>query len=375
VTVDPSEARSAAEAGEATRLKIDLGALMRNWRTLCEFAPGAECAAVVKADAYGLGADRVVPALSRAGCATFFVATLAEGVSLRKVAPDAAIYILDGTFPGSEPAFAAHDLRPVLSSGLQVEAWMNFADRAVSMPSAALHVDTGMTRLGLNPSDLVSIDTERLKPALVMSHLACAEDPHHPKNGAQLRAFELALTRFPGVTASLANSAGMLLGSAYRFDLVRPGVAIYGGRPSPFGGWRPEPVVTFEARVAQLRAASAGDTIGYGAVRTLKRSTRIAVAAAGYADGYMRAAGSSDMREGGVAYIRGVLAPVLGRVSMDLVAFDVTELPDGAVAAGEWIELLGPNVSVDMLAKAAGTIPYEILTGIGRRARRVYTES
>ncbi len=362
---------SARDAASATRLTVDLGAIVRNWRTMSGLAAGAECAAVVKADAYGLGAEAVVPALSKAGCGTFFVATAAEGSRVRALAPDAILYVLDGVFPNAEPAFAADGLRPVLSSIEQAESWMPFAV-STDAPPVALHVDTGMNRLGLNASDLVAFDTEQLAPALVMSHLACADDPHHPKNAAQLRTLETLRARVSGVPASLANSAGILLGEAFRFDLVRPGIALYGGRPSRFAANPVEPVVTFEGRIAQVRSAAPGDTVGYGAMRTIRRSTRLAIVAAGYADGYMRAGGSSDTRTGAMAFVAGRHVPVMGRVSMDLIALDVTELPDGAARAGDWVELIGPNVGVDDAAAAAGTISYEILCGIGRRAERSY---
>lgn len=350
-------------------LTIDLGALAANWRMCAAAAGKAECAAVVKADAYGIGIERAGPALAAAGCRTFFVARVDEGRRLRAVAPDAAIYVLDGFLADTAGTYREHDLRPVLNSPDQIATWKELP----GSPSCAILVDTGMNRLGLTPREArelsASADAQDLGLRLVMSHLACADTPARPLNEQQLARFQEIRLAFPGLPASFANSAGIFLSPDYHFDMVRPGIALYG---AAIAEDRPPlaTVVTAEARILQIRAAKAGETVGYGAGETLKRASRIAVVAAGYADGYPRSAGSSDNRAGGRARVRGRSARILGRVSMDLTALDVTDIPEAA--AGDFAELFGPNLPVDEAAAAAGTIAYELLTGLSRRAHRVY---
>jgi alanine racemase len=355
------------------RLSIDLGALVANWRTLAALAPGARTAAVVKADAYGIGIEPAVRALSAAGCTTFFVALPDEGRRTRQVTGDAEIYVLNGLPPGDAPFLAAFDLRPVLGSMAEIDEWLAFR-QAGGTTGCAVHIDTGMNRLGLSPAEAgaLAADADRvalLAPALVMSHLAGADTPASPRNAAQLAAFRQVRELFPGVPASLANSAGIQLGSDFQFDLTRPGIALYGGES--IAGRPPlRPVVTAEARVIQVREAKPGDAVGYGAAETLRRPSRIAILAAGYADGYHRAAGSADTAPGASVFIRGRPAPLVGRISMDLIAVDVTDCPD--VRRGDWAELFGPHVPVDDVARRAGTIGYELLTGLGRRYARTY---
>lgn len=363
-------ARSPHDLASPTRLTIDLGAVVRNWRTLARFAPASECAAVVKADAYGMGAARVSAALGEAGCRTFFVATVAEGAALRGTLHEAIIYVLNGVLEGWERGLIDAGLRPVISTPRQAELWMR--TRSGRTSPCALHIDTGMNRLGLSREALAALDLARLRPALLMSHLACADEPGNPKNEPQRAAFVAARDLLPDTPASLVNSAGIFLGVPYQFDMIRPGIALYGGRPSPACSVAIEAVATFEARIVQIRHVSAGEAIGYGAARILDRASRVAVIAAGYADGYLRAAGSSDAREGAKAFIAGRAVPVLGRVSMDLTALDITDLAEDSVREGDWVELVGAHASVDEVAKAAGTIGYEILCGIGRRAERIY---
>ncbi|WP_238858165.1 alanine racemase [Faunimonas pinastri] len=353
------------------RLTVDLTALGRNWKKLAAMAEGAECAGVVKADAYGLGIDRVVPALSAAGCRTFFVALPEEGVRVREFAPDAAIYVLCGFLSDLVVHYSEAKLRPVLGFRDEVEAW------AGSMPGApsALHVDTGMNRLGvtLEEAEALSADPliERAGVELVISHLACADEPEHPLTARQRARFSEMRELFPGKRLSLANSAGVHLGPHYHYDLVRPGIAVYGGASHPFAEM--ETVVTAEARVLQVRDVPAGEAVGYGAVQTVHRDSRIAVLGAGYADGYQRAASAVGPRNARVR-IGNHIAPLLGRVSMDLMAIDVTDLPEEEVRPGVWAELFGPHVAVDSVAAAAGTIGYELLTGLSRRATRIYRD-
>jgi alanine racemase len=356
------------------RLTIDLGALAANWQALAGKAAGAETAAVVKADAYGLGIDEAGRALAGAGCKTFFVALLAEGLCLRAILPEAVIYILDGLIEGSARTLAEADLRPVLGSWPEIEEWAAFKTGG-SATGSAIHVDTGMNRLGLSLHEALALAQRRellagLAPSLLMSHLAVAETAENPLNRRQLALFREIRAEFPGIPASLANSAGILLGKDFHFDLVRPGIALYGASPAHRLQKPLRTVVTAEARVLAIREADEGETIGYGATETLKRPSRIAILAAGYADGYHRLAGSSDEHNGAYVHIRNRPARLVGRVSMDLMAVDVTEIL--AVSRGDWAELFGPHVAIDDVASFAGTIGYELLTGLGRRYARNY---
>jgi alanine racemase len=356
------------------RLTIDLGALVANWRFLGGLAPGAESAAVVKGDGYGIGIDAATRALADAGCRTFFVALPAEGLRVRALVPTAAVYVLNGLFPGAAADYGAADLRPCLSSWPEIEEWAAFRN-AGGKTGAAIHVDTGMNRLGLGLREALDLARRKellasLGPTLLVSHLACADMAAHSANPRQLALFRQIIGEFPGLKASLASSAGIFLGPAYHFDMTRPGVALYGTGAPPGHEGSIRTVVTAEARVLAIREAEAGETIGYGAGHRLKRPSRIAVLGAGYADGYHRAAGASDAKSGAEVWLRGQRAPILGRVSMDLIAVDVTEIP--AAARGDFAELFGPNVPVDEVARHAGTIGYELLTGLGRRYARRY---
>jgi len=357
------------------RVTIDLGALANNWRMLARRADTAATAAVVKGDAYGIGLEPAARALAQAGCQTFFVALADEGLQLRAAVRDAIIYVLDGFLPGGADAFANGRLRPVLSSWPEIEEWAAFRREDGRDLKAAIHVDTGMNRLGLTPGEArrLAQDADLLAtiaPDLIMSHLACADTPDHPMNRKQLAAFRAVRVLLPDIPASLSNSAGIFLGPDYHFDLVRPGIALYGGEAVASQPSATRPVATLEARILQVREAKSGDTVGYGATETLGRPSRIAVVGAGYADGYHRRAGSSDARPGARAFLRGRYAPLVGRVSMDLIAIDVTEVP--GAERGDWVELFGPNISVDEVARNAETIGYELLTGLGRRYARTY---
>lgn len=353
-----------------TRITIDLDALAHNYATLRARAGDAEVAPAVKADAYGLGAGPVADRLWAEGARSFYVARLAEGVSLRQSLGDreATIYVLDGATPGSGDTLEGARLIPVLNSLPQVEAW-NVQARSGRL-RAALHIDTGMNRLGLRPEELKvlvgSIDRlKRLDIELVVSHLACAETPEHPLNATQLARFQEAATLLPGVRRSLANSGGLFLGEAYRFDQARPGVSLYGGGPEG----RPHPeiraVATVEAPILQVRVVPRGESIGYGAGWTASDNTRVAIVAAGYADGVPRAAYPR-----GEVWFDGARRPMLGRVSMDLIAVDVTDCD--AARPGAMVELFGRNLPVDDAADAAGTSAYERLTRLSLRGARRY---
>jgi alanine racemase len=357
------------------RVTIDLGALANNWRMLARRAESAATAAVVKADAYGIGLEPAARALAEAGCQTFFVALADEGLRVRAAVRDAIIYVLDGFLPGAAEAFAEARLRPVLSSWPEIGEWAAFRRDGSGNLRAAIHVDTGMNRLGLTPGEARRLAQNAdllaaIAPDLIMSHLACADTPDHAMNRKQLAAFRAVRVLIPDVPASLANSAGIFLGSDYHFDLVRPGIALYGGEAVAGQPSSTRPVAALEARILQVREAKPGERVGYGATETLRRPSRIAVLGAGYADGYHRRAGSSDERPGARAYLRGRYAPLVGRVSMDLIAIDVTDV--AGAERGDWVELFGANIAVDEVARHAETIGYELLTGLGRRYARTY---
>jgi alanine racemase len=332
---------------------------------------------VVKADAYGLGMQQAAPALARAGCKTFFVATLAEASALRALLPRATIYVFAGLMPGTAELYRAHDLRPVLNSAEEIREWVSFCSIQGEQLPCAVHIDSGMNRLGLSAEEVDQVAAARdlwlaLSLSLVMSHLACADEPEHPKSEAQRQAFDGLRARLPAALASLANSAGILLGQAFAYDLVRPGIALYGGHPRRRGENPFAPVVHLRGRILQIRNAAPGETVGYGATRTLAQSTRIAVVSVGYADGFFRALSTRDGEDGFVAYIGPHPAPILGRVSMDLITVDVSRVPESASGRGAWVELIGPNAPAQHMAHHAGTIDYEVLTNLGRRALRRY---
>jgi alanine racemase len=332
---------------------------------------------VVKADAYGLGMAKAAPALARAGCRTFFVATLAEARALRALLPEAVIYVFAGLLPGTAEIYRSHDLRPVLNSADEIKEWASFCDSIGAALPCAVHIDTGMNRLGLSSGEIETVAEARelwssFALSLVMSHLACADEPEHPKSEAQRTAFDRLRARLPAALASLANSAGILLGRAYSYDLVRPGIALYGGKPHRRGENPFRAVVHLAGRILQVREVSPGETVGYGATRTLREPARIATVSVGYADGFFRSLSIGDGQEGYVARIGPHRAPILGRVSMDLISIDVSQVPPELARRGAWVELIGPNVTAQDMAHHAGTIDYEVLTNLGRRALRRY---
>lgn len=357
-------------------LTIDLGALADNWRALRDLAEPGACGAAVKANAYGLGLDRVSQTLWKAGCRTFFVALPDEAFALRALLPEATIYCLGGLTPGGASEYRAQAIAPVLNSMVDVQAWVDAAPGA----PAALHVDTGMNRLGLQQDEAEALagNTElskHLNLSLLMSHLACADTPDHPLNATQAERFAHLRSLFPGLSGSLANSAGTLLSGAFKHDLARPGIAIYGGASAPVKPNPIKPVVQLEARILQIRHAKAGDAVGYGAAQTLTRDTRLAILGAGYADGFHRLAGSSDTRSGASATLASQKAPIIGRISMDLIAIDITEPHFDGVTQGDLATLIDAQTTVDDIASHAQTIGYEVLTSLGRRYERSYINS
>lgn len=372
-----ADAKQAAEFAAATGvLTIDLDAIVANWRKLESRSVPAECSAVVKANAYGCGTEPVVRALAAAGCKTFFVATLDEARAARAATKSADIYVLSGCFQNCGDAFAEIDCKPVIGDLNELAEWDVFCRRTGWAGGAAIHIDTGMNRLGLSVADAEGI-VPRINAGdhgitLVMSHLVCAENPNHPLNARQVSAFREIAHLFSGVPASLANSSGTFLGPQFQFDLVRPGAALYGVNPTPEADNPMLPVIELKARIVQTRSVERGDSVGYGATWTARRPTKLAIVSAGYADGYFRAAGGVDGTRSAEVIVAGKRCPVAGRISMDLTAIDITDLPDKAARRGHMVTLLGDGITVDELAHHFGTIGYEALTSLGRRYARIY---
>jgi len=371
---EPAPGMAAPETGGT--LTVDLAAIEANWRALVRQLLTVDCAAVVKANAYGLGLEPVTATLARAGCTTFFVANLAEARSVRSRAPEATIYVLTGFAPEGGEAFIEIKARPVINSTTELAEWDAFAAAHQWQGGAALQVDTGMRRLGVAAEEAAALapraQTENHGITLLMSHLACADVPDHPLNASQIRLFRELHMLYPGIQASLANSSGIFLGNSAHFDLARPGAALYGVNPTP---GRPNPmksVVELTGRILQLRRVERDATVGYGAAWTAKRPSRIAIAALGYADGLMRASSGTDNGPGGAAIVAGKRCPIVGRISMDLVCIDITDLADAAVHRGDSATLIGGEITVDDVAASAGTIGYEILTHLSPRCQLIY---
>ncbi len=354
-------------------LTVDLEALVNNYRTLSAAAKTAECAAVVKADAYGVGMGRVAPALADAGCKTFFVATLDEAIALRDLLPDTAIHMFNGLMPGMEKDLRAHRIVPVLNSLGEIDLWAHFCRWAEERLPADIHMDTGMNRLGLPFKEqeklFNSLDRlEALELDMVVSHLACADEIKHPMNREQLRAFDHIRTHLEIGRASLANSSGVYLDSGYHFDVARPGCSLYGVNPRPEIPNPMSNVVRLQGRILQVRDVDRGMSVGYGATHEVAKDGKIATIAVGYADGYLRCLGNqADV------FFNDLKAPVVGRVSMDLITIDVTGIPENLLHPGALVDVIGPHNPIDSIAEKAGTIGYEILTSLGARYHRAYT--
>jgi alanine racemase len=358
---------------ETATLSVRLGAVVDNYRTCARLAE-TRIAGVVKADAYGLGVEPVARALANAGCDSFFVARIEEGVRLRPIVPGARIFVLDGASSDSAEALIANRLTPALNSLDEIAAWSAAKRSRHTNLDAAIHIDTGMNRLGLPAHEttvLASEARERLRDlnlVLVMSHLACSDDPSAKMNAQQLARFRAALAMLPPAPASLAASGGVMLGRDYAFDLARPGIALYGGNPQPGTPNAFKTAACLTGRVLQLRRVDKGECVGYGATFQAERPTTLATVALGYADGLMRAIGNR-----GMGAVNGMRAPVVGRVSMDLITLDVTEIPCATV--GTEIEFIGDTISLEEAAAAARTANYEILTAIGARVLRVHVSA
>lgn len=355
-------------------LTVDLAALQANYRLISSrLTGGATASAVVKADAYGIGIGPAAKALWAAGARDFFVAHADEGVTLRGHLADARIHVLNGAHHGAEDAFLEHGLIPAVNCLGDAARWRAFCAQAGRPLPCVLHVDTGMCRLGLDrreyarvvadPSLLNGLDIQT-----VMSHLASA-DEDSPQNAQQLAMFRDARTHLPMGRASFANSSGVFLGPDYHFDLARPGVALYGVNPTPDSPNPMAQVVRLKAKILQVRDVDSAETVGYGATHRIAGPSRIATLPVGYADGYLRSLGNRA-----TAYIGDYEAPLVGRVSMDLITIDVTAVPEAQCRPGMTVDLIGPRHTVDDLAAQAGTIGYEILTSLGRRYHRVYAD-
>lgn len=333
------------------RLFINLAALGANWRRIARMSDYARCGAAVKADGYGLGAGPVAKRLADEGCRTFFVATLDEGLRVRETLPEAEIFLLHGTRAANIPSLRSARLTPVINTPEQAQAW-----RPVDLPCAVM-LDTGINRLGFGPEQFDA--TAGLQVSLVMSHLACADEPDHPLNAQQLTMFKQMIARWPQARSSLCNSAGCFLGADYHHDLIRPGIALYGG----YDGM--ETVVDAQALVMQRRIIPAGQTVGYSATWRAERDTPVATIALGYADGYMRSFSNT-----GVGFWNGIALPVIGRVSMDMVTLDCTAAP--SLFPGEWVSVIGGKRTLKQASQQSGLSEYEIITSLGARYARQY---
>jgi alanine racemase len=357
-------------------LTVDLDAIADNWQTLTRRLFAVECGAVVKANAYGLGLEPVMARLAKAGCKTFFVADVAEARRARNRAHEAAIYVLNGFSPEAANAFAELNVQPVINSTVELAEWDAFVATQGWRGGAAIHIDTGMNRLGMSAEEAAALaprlQQENHGITLLMSHLACAEVQDHPLNASQIRLFRELRMLYHGVPASLANSAGIFIGDTAHFDVARPGAALYGINPMP-GRTNPmRNVLTLSGLVLQVRKVPQGESVGYGATWNAKRASRIAVAALGYADGLLRAGSGPDRKAGGSAIVAKKRCPIVGYISMDLTCIDVTDLPNNAVRRGDSATFIGEDLLIDEVAASAGTIAYEVLVRLGSRCHLAY---
>lgn len=372
--MDQTLAKNKAFDIAPARLTIDTGAVVANWHALAARSGKAETGAVLKADAYGLGATTIGKALSRAGCRTFFVVTVEEGIELRAAVADARIVVLAGLWKGWERQIVEANLIPALSSAEQMSTF-----RAMGRQHPfVLNFDTGMNRLGFDTDEAPGLGLMTEKPSIVMSHLACADDRSHPLNARQRESFQRIRSAFEGIDSSLASSGAIFLGPDYHGNLTRPGIALYGGEPISGEANPMRPVVHAEARILQIREAKAGEFISYGATHRLTRDSRLAIVGAGYADGWQRSLSGSGVplrqsfEHGGLGVVAGREVPVVGRVTMDLTTLDITDVPVEDVRTGDYISLFGDGITLDEAARSAGTIAYELLTSLGKRYERRY---
>ena len=357
-------------------LTTNLGALAANYKQLASHAAPAQCAAVVKANAYGIGIEQAVPTLTNAGCRTFFVAVVSEALRVRAVSPESIIYVLNGLLPNTARIYAECNLRPVLGSKDEILEWQNFSLQSGFTGAAALHVDTGMNRLGLRPKEALHLHNNSAFKAinfqLLISHFVSSEEPSNLLNTSQINTLIELKNHLDIPDVSICNSSGFFLPQTPFMNLTRAGYALYGGNPTPNAPNPMQPVVTLEAPIIMVRDVEPNESVGYNAQWIAKTPRRIAVISVGYADGLSRQLTSTDTKQGGFAYIAGKLCPFAGRVSMDLITIDVTDLPPEQVKRGTTVQLLGDKISVDDMALWANTNGYEVLTSLGDRYARHY---
>ncbi len=372
MTVIPSDLAGAV-------LSIDLSALQANYKSLAKKAGTADCGAAVKGNAYGLGIAPVSKALWDAGCRHYFVARPSEGEELRALLPEATIYVLDGLFPGQAEFYAVHNLRPALISLDETQEWAAFGRRYGRALPCAIHVDTGINRLGLSMEQFHALTLDKflmqgLNISLFMSHLACADSPDHPLNEKQRSRFSAVRSTLPHVPASLSNSSGIYLGKKYHHDLVRPGIALYGGNPVAPKKNPMKAVAHLEGTILQIREVKKGDSVGYSATWKAPRDSRIAILGAGYKDGVPRHLSSKQKDGPAHVWVGGKRCPIVGRVSMDMMGVDITDLKPSLLSKGSRAEIFGNRIGIDEAASWAGTISYELLTRLGSRYARVYSD-
>ncbi len=355
-------------------LEINIDSIIHNYQLINNKVGNTECAAVLKADAYGMGASVVAKALDKVGCSTFFVATIDEGIELRACFSknENQIAVLSGLLEGSEDIFYSNKLTPVLNDTEQIKKWAIYnKQKKISAPSI-LHIDTGMNRLGLTINELYDIlknptELKELHVEWIMSHLACGDQPRDIMNEKQLSVFLNAKKEFPNVKASLANSAGVFLGQSYHLDMVRPGIALYGSGSGSIPSKPLKQVIRLYSRILQIRTLSTGASVGYGASYRVSEATRVATVGLGYADGYLRSLSNCSW-----VFFNGFRLPVIGRISMDYITVDITQIASEKIKTGDFIEIIGDKFTLDDLATVANTVPHELLTRLGTRHHRIY---
>ena len=355
-------------------LEINIDSIIHNYQLINNKVGNTECAAVLKADAYGMGASVVAKALDKVGCSTFFVATIDEGIELRACFSknENQIAVLSGLLEGSEDIFYSNKLTPVLNDTEQIKKWAIYnKQKKISAPSI-IHIDTGMNRLGLTINELYDIiknptELKELHVEWIMSHLACGDQPRDIMNEKQLSVFLNAKKEFPNVKASLANSAGVFLGQSYHLDMVRPGIALYGSGSGSIPSKPLKQVIKLYSRILQIRTLSTGASVGYGASYRVSEATRVATVGLGYADGYLRSLSNCSW-----VFFNGLRLPVIGRISMDYITIDITQIASEKIKTGDFIEIIGDKFTLDDLATVANTVPHELLTRLGTRHHRIY---
>ncbi len=358
-------------------LEIDIDSIIHNYQLINNKVGNTECAAVLKADAYGMGASVIAKALDKAGCSTFFVATIDEGIELRACFSknENQIAVLSGLLEGSEDIFYRNKLTPVLNDAEQIKKWASYnQQKKISAPSI-LHIDTGMNRLGLTISEFYDIikkktELKELNVGWIMSHLACGDQPRDIMNEKQLSVFLNAKKEFPNVKASLANSAGVFLGQSYHLEMVRPGIALYGSGSGSIPSKPLKQAIKLYSRILQIRTLTTGAPVGYGASYRVSKATRVATVGIGYADGYLRSLSNCSW-----VFFNGVRLPVIGRISMDYITVDITQIASEKIKTGDFIEIIGDKFTLDDLATVANTVPHELLTRLGTRHHRIYRNS